>query len=531
MKAEQLFDAIGDIEDEFILRSGLKKKKKRKMFQTYGTVMISAACLALIFGIGWFVTEPLTELSKPPVSTEDTQASEGFGPLPYDPENPQEYEEYWLEDNIPTEHGIASELEWVDFNPGAIMPMTLAQADDDITAKRTLTYDFDEVLKENKGIVPVTDNYEINNISDSDKAVTVYYPYMTSVKQLAEKAPHMTIDGQNREITVTNGAYMGYDSNNVPTVFAPNISVDEHFYMIDKAEPMTTTLDDRLLNQTAFIYEFENLDSGEIPADIATYQIRFKVNNPDNVYTAHTFSQEYDGEYLTVKFGYSDVINKNPAVFFLGEKPTECLEQGYSYFDTKEKYQSDEVTANMVQRQMTVKEILYEQMEQQLVTLDGTKQTLSAEMTRLYYERVAQMFCDMYRWNNDGVTTDEDDVFYENSISDIAHMAYDYDALYVLKDTVTIPKKESIIIELSFDESGSYQMYEPQEKLRDNYCYDNMPSLNTNINFQEQRAVIEESGNIRIEDQNYGFDLEKGIKEVLLELDAERYYMIVKLLK
>ena len=35
----------------------------------------------------------------------------------------------------------------------------------------------------------------------------------------------------------------------------------------------------------------------------------------------------------------------------------------------------------------------------------------------------------------------------------------------------------------------------------------------------------------RIEDQNYGFDLEKNLKEVQLKLDAERYYMIVKMLK
>lgn len=58
-----------------------------------------------------------------------------------------------------------------------------------------------------------------------------------------------------------------------------------------------------------------------------------------------------------------------------------------------------------------------------------------------------------------------------------------------------------------------------------------MPNLLTNLRFTEQAAAILENGNIRIEDQNYGFDLEKGIKEVLLELDAERYYMIVKMLK
>ena len=62
------------------------------------------------------------------------------------------------------------------------------------------------------------------------------------------------------------------------------------------------------------------------------------------------------------------------------------------------------------------------------------------------------------------------------------------------------------------------------------YCYDNTPSLGTNVNYSCMIATIKDDGNIRIEDQNYGFDLEKGIRQVELELDAERYYMIVKFL-
>ena len=50
------------------------------------------------------------------------------------------------------------------------------------------------------------------------------------------------------------------------------------------------------------------------------------------------------------------------------------------------------------------------------------------------------------------------------------------------------------------------------------------------MNYSCMIATIKDDGNIRIEDQNYGFDLEKGIRQVELELDAGRYYMIVKFL-
>ena len=50
------------------------------------------------------------------------------------------------------------------------------------------------------------------------------------------------------------------------------------------------------------------------------------------------------------------------------------------------------------------------------------------------------------------------------------------------------------------------------------------------VNYSCMTATIKEKGNLRIEDQNYGFDLENDIRQVELELDAERYYMIVKFL-
>jgi glycerate dehydrogenase len=47
----------------------------------------------------------------------------------------------------------------------------------------------------------------------------------------------------------------------------------------------------------------------------------------------------------------------------------------------------------------------------------------------------------------------------------------------------------------------------------------------------KQVANIAEQGNIEIIDQNYQFDLAAGVKSVELALDAERYYMIVRVLE
>jgi hypothetical protein len=221
----------------------------------------------------------------------------------------------------------------------------------------------------------------------------------------------------------------------------------------------------------------------------------------------------------------------NAAVYFLGEAPTECIEQGYTYIDITDENKSDKVTAKMKIYETTVKDVLKAQMDIQLKKLEKDADRPSGELMDLYYERMAHMFSDMYLWANDGVDTPEDEVFYANSVSDIAYAVWDYESVYLLSETITIPAGSNVKVDFDYKKSGACNTYEPQAEFRDNYCYDNMPNLLTNLRFTEQAAAVLENGNIRIEDQNYGFDLKKGIKEVLLELDAERYYMIVKMLK
>ena len=291
--------------------------------------------------------------------------------------------------------------------------------------------------------------------------------------------------------------------------------------------------DEELMKQKIWAYELEDWDSQNVSPNIATYVVKFKVDAPGKVFTAHSYTTEYDGEYLQVSFNLSTLLTEqtNAAVYFLGEAPTEYIEQGYSYVDITDENKSDKVTAKMKIYETTIEDVLRAQMDVQLKKLEKDADRPSEELMDLYYERMARMLIDMYLWANDGMDTPEDQVFYENSISDIAYMAWDYESVYLLSKNITIPAGSSVKVDFDYKKSGACNTYEPHEEFRDNYCYDNMPNLLTNLEFTKQTAAILESGNIRIEDQNYGFDLEKNLKEVQLKLDAERYYMIVKMLK
>lgn len=533
MQAEELFRAIGYIDDTLILRSD-RKKKKKNWFAVYGGVMVSAACLALLFGVNHIVNRPVMDGSQTTISSEPTQSGgDGNGPDYYDPSATPVPDDYWTKQETPQDYGMMPELGWVDFNPGPIMPLTLAEAKEGITAERELTYDFSTVSKEDKGYVPIQDSYLLSNTTDKDETVTLYYPYVSDISDLSAHLPQIAVGGAAEDAQILNGAYCGEDSNGTLRLFEPTVSTDEYSSMLKEVKPLADTIEEEFLEQNVVVCEVVEWNTENVPQNIATYTVRFKVDDPNKVFTAHSYSTEYDGEYLQVSFNRSALLAEqaNGAVYFLEEAPKECLEQGYLYVDTTDEYKTDKVTAQLKTYESTVEEVLRAQMEVQLKKSDKGAHKLSKELEDLYFERMAHMFNDMYTWANDGKNTPEDEVFYENSISDIAYTAWDCESMYLLSETITIPAGSSVNVNFDYEKSGACNTYEPQEEFRDNYCYDNMPSLLTNLKFTEQEAAIEESGNIRIEDQNYQFDLAEGIKKVKLALDAERYYMIVKMLK
>ena len=75
------------------------------------------------------------------------------------------------------------------------------------------------------------------------------------------------------------------------------------------------------------------------------------------------------------------------------------------------------------------------------------------------------------------------------------------------------------------DGSCDYSCEQPNEGARG---YDLMTTLCSNLACTEQTATLEDRGQIEILWQNFGFDLEAGIKTVKLDAKTEHYFLIVR---
>ena len=56
-------------------------------------------------------------------------------------------------------------------------------------------------------------------------------------------------------------------------------------------------------------------------------------------------------------------------------------------------------------------------------------------------------------------------------------------------------------------------------------------TLGSNLRFTQQTACLEDRGQIEIVRQNFGFDLENGVKDVILDLNQAHYWMEIRKLE
>ena len=176
-QSERLFEAISHLDDEMI-DPALEPRKKRKKGRWVGWAAL-AACFCLVVGVVTGRIPLLGGRSSQPVSGTD-------GAITF-----QSY-------------------------AGPVLPMTLREENENITAQRAITLDFapwipvwDEELELERydDHILVTDAYTLTNHGETDQDITLLYPFVTSLHSL--ELPVLTVDGSEVETDLYLGSFAG----------------------------------------------------------------------------------------------------------------------------------------------------------------------------------------------------------------------------------------------------------------------------------------------------------------------------------
>lgn len=507
MKSNDLLDIIGEAADEYVEDARSVKKKRMPRWAKWSCA--AAACLVAVVGIGGML------LIRGGING---GSAGGMG------------------------HADGSSFMHY---AGPVFPLTLLESNPEISAVRDITMDFSPWEYSHSGNIIVNDAYTLENESTQNQTVHVLYPFASSLKDLNNNIPSLTLDGEVLETTLHAGGYAGGFEGAWGGSKKELNEGSVNLEYIENWEGYRSLLSDGTYMQSA-LGDYVNLS--DIPV------------------TVYEFSDAW-GTPEDDKAGIS-----NPTIrvmFDLDYEKTKVLSYGFdgSLWDEEKGIMGKQFTMlqNEAQEDETPYYIIVIGEDIRNIDCKGyvtggwnTKKTIDAGVTIVRSES-----------NLEDVLRTVAEYMYQNALK-VGYLGDDYDygfelyfgllkghlmtygalsgngveryaegliesmdvmgvsRVFWLEAEVTIPADSYVTVEAVSEKEPSYDFYCSNTANRKISGYDMVTRLGSNLTFTGETARLEDRGMIEIVRQNFGFDIESGIDEVELNIQEPHYYLEVR---
>lgn len=435
---------------------------------------------------------------------------------------------------------------------GPMFPLTLREETAELTAERALTLDFapyvprEEAYTDENGeshtqtvqsnAVLVTDAYTLTNSSGHDVTVTALYPFVSSIYQLGDFQPEMTVDGETAQTEIQIGAYCGG--------FAPAASVgaeaqerwNPRYY--HNWEEYKELLSDGSYQQSAFdalpaldetVYVYTVTAKGEpmeSPATIAFIPERDAEKTKVLSYNFNGF--DYNERTGAECHSFSVSQRGIHVLAVLGEDISGYTVQGYRDGGCDEGEELDSLSADVTREEMTLSAFLHlviADMQKNEPYYGASGKVVTSEAEEALFYRAAVEFLINY-----GALSDDPAERYGSwggSLDTLFGDARSFDRVCYAVFELTIPAGESVMVTAKFRKAPSYDFYGTGDGWQQVKGYDLVTQLGSTLSFKQQTASVETRGAVQIVGQNFGFDVENGVTTVTLDPEMEHYYLNV----
>ena len=542
MKSNDLLDAIGEVSDEYI--ADAENVEKRRMPRWARWSCAAAACLVAVAGIGGVL------LIRGGI---DGGSAGGSGHA-----------------------GGSSFMHYA----GPVFPITLLESNPEISAERDITMDFapwvpvwisneeeaasyplesdrQEILDNYNewypeggyyrysGNIIVKDSYILENASEQNQTVHVLYPFVSSLKDLDNNIPSLTVNGEALETTLHAGSYAGDfegawgGSSKELKEGSVNLSYIENWEgyrsLLSDGTYMNRALGDfvNLSDIPVTVYEFSDAwwtpenDKAEITNP--TIRVMFELDYEKTQVLSYGFNGSlWDGE--------KGIMGKQFSICRQGESgygsPYYIIVVGediqnveYKGYVTGGWNTETTIDAGMTisRRESNLEEALRAVAEYGYRTAFemGYLENDYDYGFELYFGLLKEHLMAYSPLSGNGVQRYEDGAIENMDVIGVSRVFW-------LEAEVTIPAGSYATVEAVSKKEPSYDFYCSNSANRKISGYDMVTRLGSNLIFTEQTASLEDRGRIEIVRQNFGFDIENGVNEVELDMEEPHYYLEVR---
>ena len=549
MSTEKLYEAITLIDDDLIDEAGTYTPKKRKIIP-WKRWSALAACLVLVVGVGSAAWLGLFDGMGASSADSSPNASAG--------------------------EGVDGGSTFMSY-AGPVFPLSTLENADGLTAQRDITLDFlpwakvwlsneenaashtglteeerQAILDEYNEWYPeggyytsstdllVTDEYTLTNTTTEDKTVTLLYPFVSSLMDLDERLPTLTVDGTVTEPDLLYGLYaggfqgvLGADDPDGSANLEPLTSWEGYKALLADGTYLEAAMDAPVdFTQTpVIVYEFTDPQGPEESKSIPNPSVRvtFDMDYDKTTVLSYGFhSGSFDPENGTMGRGFSIPQSFQPDygepfyLIILGNDVENMEIDGFvtGGWDTQKKLDDFSVD---VQRYETDLDSILRKAVSYIYDNNSWQ----------YGDNLAVDFETYYALFRDYLTTygilaedcrDRYDFGMLEELSEVGSL----DRVCYLQAQVTIPAGSTAEIRAVMQKAASFDFYCAHTDNQKVKGYDMVTQLGSTLAFTGQSATLLDRGLIEIVRQNFGFDLDADIKAVDLDLAKEHYYLEVK---
>ena len=379
-----------------------------------------------------------------------------------------------------------------------ILPMTSISGAEKLEAARTVTLDFATYEEEKEyeyapEFVRVTDSYTLTNPTDQTVRAELAWGFDT---RFYEELPRITVDGAPFSGTVLAGRAMD--------MTRPKIADFQMYsdYLLETDLLAEAMEEAPVWDAPVKVYHFYDLRYEGEEAHPPMLGVSWKAGSDTTVWARKIYFNGTAKGRNYLNFS----IDEDVWLFVLGDEPEE-LEAVGTKNHTMGRYTHTEVEG--LRYALEVYDATF--MECLRAAAEDYAADYDAPMT-------PQMLCDEVLKQ---ITELEPGGYYS--------AGYYFDGLYQDRRMiywvipVEIPAGGSVPV------SGTYEMESSHNVDGDRHGYDIATTLGSNLNFTEQRAVLVNTDPIIITElaggQNFGFDLDAGVTEVMMDPEVERYFL------
>ncbi|WP_191434272.1 hypothetical protein [Flavonifractor sp. An112] len=394
---------------------------------------------------------------------------------------------------------------------GPVFPLTTLE-DVNLTAERHITLDFAPWQDGNSTKIQIKDSYVLTNPTDTDLTVTLVYPFAGSFYELYPVT--LTADGTELETVI----YPGVGGNQSVE------SWEEYAAIIKGGDLAAAHQEAPTLDTPVTVYSFTDFVLPESDAAAPTLAVTY----PWSEDAPAVLTYGFDGSGIDEEAGWAQRQFSLPdsnsphaedprLLIVVGDPLEEYTIQGYQDGGCTPGEELAGVSAHVTQYQSTLGDVL-DSLCQAPDTLDqkyGKPMGVLALPRAVFFDTLCKSF---------GTSIPSNMTMLE--------MVFEWcniqERIFYGEATLTIPAGERVTVEASFTKEGSYDFVCAHTENRGIYGYDLLTQLGSNLTCTQQTAILEDRGLIQIARQNFGFDLNKGIKTVSLDPSTEHYYLEVR---